>query len=212
MSEKERELIARHESGHAVVGWFLEHADPLLKVTIVPRGGGALGFAQYLPKEVQLYNQDQLTDMMCMTLGGRAAEEVFYNRVSTGAADDLNKVTKLAYSQISIYGMNDSIGNLSFPPNENQEGLQAYKPYSEKMAEDIDKEAIKLVKEAYERTLNLIREKRDLVKALSDELLAKETVGHEDIVAILGERPFQTDAYRQFLSNTKDFCGLNLAR
>merc|ERR1719471_654308 len=114
-----------------------------------------------------------------MTLGGRAAEEIFYGKVSTGAADDLNKVTRLAYSQISIYGMNDSIGNLSFPPNENQEGLQTYKPYSEKMAEDIDKEAIRLVKEAYERTLNLIREKQHLVAGLAKELLEKETVGHE---------------------------------
>merc|ERR1719436_264407 len=118
--------------------------------------------------------------MMCMTLGGRAAEEVFYNRVSTGAADDLNKVTRLAYSQISVYGMNNSIGNLSFPPNENQEGLQAYKPYSEKMAEDIDKEAIEMVKNAYERTLNLIRDKKHLVDALSKELLEKETIGHEE--------------------------------
>merc|ERR1711902_276549 len=105
MTDHEKEMIAHHEAGHAVAGWFLEHAEPLLKVTIIPRASGALGFAQYLPKELQLYNAAQLYDMMCMALGGRAAEQIFYDRVSTGAADDLNKVTKIAYGQISVYGM-----------------------------------------------------------------------------------------------------------
>merc|ERR1711972_214720 len=156
MTDTERKTIAYHEAGHAVCGWFLEHAEPLLKVTIVPRGGGALGFAQYLPKELQMYTAEQLYDMMCMTLGGRAAEQIFYGRVSTGAADDLNKVTKLAYGKISIYGMNESIGNLSFPPDQNQAGLQAYKPYSEMMAQKMDMEAMDLVKKAYDRTLELL--------------------------------------------------------
>merc|ERR1712087_554091 len=127
MTLKEKEMIAHHEAGHAVAGWFLENAEPLLKVTIIPRASGALGFAQYLPKELQLYNAAQLYDMMCMALGGRAAEQIFYDRVSTGAADDLNKVTKIAYGQITIYGMNEKLGNLSFPPDQNQDGLQAYK-------------------------------------------------------------------------------------
>merc|ERR1711902_169040 len=105
MTLAEKEMIAHHEAGHAVAGWMLENAEPLLKVTIIPRASGALGFAQYLPKELQLYNKDQLYDMMCMALGGRAAEQIFYDRVSTGAADDLNKVTKIAYGQISVYGM-----------------------------------------------------------------------------------------------------------
>merc|ERR1712087_946852 len=205
MTLKEKEMIAHHEAGHAVAGWFLENAEPLLKVTIIPRGGGALGFAQYLPKDLQLYTAAQLYDMICMTLGGRAAEQIFYNRVSTGAADDLNKVTRLAYGQISIYGMNDSIGNLSFPPDQNQDGLQAYKPYSEMMAEKIDTEAMELVKNAYARTLDLLTEKKDLIAALAKALLEKENLGHEDLVAVLGDRPFKNDDYRNYLSNTKEF-------
>merc|ERR1712176_236812 len=204
MSHTERKTIAYHEAGHAVCGWFLEHADPLLKVTIIPRGGGALGFAQYLPKELQLYSEAQLYDMMCMTLGGRAAEQIFYGRVSTGAADDLNKVTKLAYGQISVYGMNEGIGNLSFPP-ENNDGLQAFKPYSEKMAEKMDEEAMDMVAKAYKRTLELLEDKKELVGKLAQTLLEKENLGHDELVEVLGARPFKNDAYKQYLSNTSEF-------
>merc|ERR1719193_2435079 len=204
MSHTERKTIAYHEAGHAVCGWFLEHADPLLKVTIIPRGGGALGFAQYLPKELQMYNSEQLTDMMCMTLGGRAAEQIFFNKVSTGAADDLNKVTKLAYGQIAIYGMDEGIGNLSFPP-EDGEGLKAYKPYSEATAVMMDQAAMKMVKDAYARTLELLTSKKTYVDKLAKLLLEKETIGHDDIVGVLGHRPFSTDAYREYLTNTKEF-------
>lgn len=175
------------------------------KVTIIPRASGALGFAQYLPKELQLYNAEQLYDMMCMALGGRAAEQIFYGKVSTGAADDLNKVTKIAYGQISIYGMNDKLGNLSFPPEQNDGGIQTFRPYSEKTAELIDEEAKKLVREAYDRTLDLLTEYKDKVKALAESLLEKETIGHEDIVEVLGERPFQNDAYKAYLANTKEW-------
>merc|ERR1719499_945578 len=204
MTDHERHMIAHHEAGHAVCGWFLEHAEPLLKVTVIPRGGGALGFAQYLPKELQMYTSDQLYDMMCMTLGGRAAEQIFYGRVSTGAADDLNKVTKLAYGQISVYGMNEGIGNLSFPP-ENNDGLQAFKPYSEKMAERMDEEAMEMVSKAYKRTLKLLEDKKELVAKLAETLLDKENLGHDELVEVLGERPFKNDAYKQYLSNTTEF-------
>merc|ERR1712048_137230 len=204
MTLKEKEMIAHHEAGHAVAGWMLENAEPLLKVTIIPRASGALGFAQYLPKELQLYNKAQLYDMMCMALGGRAAEQIFYDRVSTGAADDLNKVTKIAYGQISVYGMNDKLGNLSFPP-EDSGGMQAYKPYSEKTAELIDEEAMILVRKAYNDTIDLLTKYKDKVAALAATLLEKETIGHEDIVEVLGERPFQNDAYKVYLENTKEW-------
>eukprot|EP00490_Sorites_sp_Unknown_P025734 CAMPEP_0114672906 /NCGR_PEP_ID=MMETSP0191-20121206/43736_1 /TAXON_ID=126664 /ORGANISM="Sorites sp." /LENGTH=578 /DNA_ID=CAMNT_0001936437 /DNA_START=925 /DNA_END=2661 /DNA_ORIENTATION=+ len=206
LSKQERELIAHHEAGHAVVGWFLEYADPLLKVSIVPRSSGALGFAQYLPKEVTLYNTEQLFDMICMTLGGRAAEQVFFNKISTGAADDLNKVTKLAYSQVSIYGMNDKIGNLSFPPeNNNEGGIQAYKPYSETTATLIDSEAKDIVDRAYKRVIELVTEKKQLVKNLAMALLENEVIEHDKIVQILGPRPHPNDAYTMYLENTKEF-------
>merc|ERR1719499_2298730 len=173
MTAHERDMIAHHEAGHAVCGWFLEHAEPLLKVTVIPRGGGALGFAQYLPKELQMYTSDQLLDRMCMTLGGRAAEQIFFNKVSTGAADDLNKVTKLAYGQIAIYGMDEGIGNLSFPP-EDGDGLKAYKPYSEATAVLMDQAAMKMVKDAYARTLDLLESKKKYVQKLAELLLEKE--------------------------------------
>merc|ERR1711933_183257 len=151
-----------------------------------------------------MYTAEQLYDMMCMALGGRAAEQIFYGRVSTGAADDLNKVTKMAYGQISVYGMNEGIGNLSFPP-ESGEGLQAFKPYSEKMAEKMDEEAMETVKKAYKRTIDLLTEKKDIVEKLATALLEKENLGHDELVEVLGERPFKNDAYKQYLANTTDF-------
>merc|ERR1712087_155920 len=205
MTLKEKEMIAHHEAGHAVAGWFLEHGEPLLKVTIIPRASGALGFAQYLPKELQLYNAAQLYDMMCMALGGRAAEQIFYDRVSTGAADDLNKVTKIAYGQITVYEMNDMLGNLSFPPENQEGGMVTYRPYSEKTAEMIDEEAQKLVRKAYQDTLDLLTKYKDQVSALAAELMSKETINHADIVAVLGERPAQNDAYRAYIENTKEW-------
>lgn len=205
MSTSEKELIAHHEAGHAVAGWFLEHAEPLLKVTVIPRANGALGFAQYLPKEVQLYTFSQLYDMMCMALGGRAAEEIFFSRVSTGAADDLSKVTKIAYSSITVYGMNERLGNMSFPPDQSGDQYNAYRPYSEKTAEIIDEEAKKLISNAYSDTLKLLKEKKSYVSSLAAQLLEKETINHDDIVAVLGERPFKNDAYREFLKNTEEF-------
>jgi len=139
-----------------------------------------------------------------MTLGGRASEQIFFKKVSTGAADDLNKVTKLAYGQIAIYGMDEGIGNLSFPP-EDGDGLKAYKPYSEATAVLMDQAAMKMVKDAYARTLDLLESKKKYVQKLAELLLEKETIGHDEIVEVLGQRPFSTDAYREYLANTKEF-------
>ena len=285
MSAHERRIVAYHEAGHAVVGWFLENADPLLKVcrprvsvpclccrlcrsslgehkrsslllisaqvTIVPRDSGALGFAQYLPKEVALYNQNQLEDRMCMSLGGRAAEQVFFGRVSTGAVDDLNKVTKQvgpsplscsgpsiaflfqAYSQIGVYGMSKTLGNVSFQRDEGDYGSQ--RAYSEKTAEvrfsvhttlcsimtrlrrSIRRSKNSSLRRTSERC-NSLRKRRISSKHLpkscwrceqfsavltEQHVPQVETVSHEVIIEILGERPFQTDAYREFLTNSR---------
>merc|ERR1711973_783133 len=143
LQPEEKKTVAYHEAGHAVAGWFLEHADPLLKVSIIPRGKG-LGYAQYLPKEQYLYTTEQLFDRMCMTLGGRAAEKIFFNRITTGAQDDLQKVTKSAYSQITQFGMNDVVGNVSF--EQPQQGEMVFdKPFSEATAQLVDEEAKKLI-------------------------------------------------------------------
>lgn len=204
MTDSERKTIAYHEAGHAVCGWFLEHAEPLLKVTIIPRGGGALGFAQYLPKELSLYTKDQLYDMMCMTLAGRAAEQQFFGRVSTGAADDLNKVTKLAYSINSVYGMGTAIGQLSYQQDPGSEG-SFYRPHSEETARDIDMSCKDLIDEAYKRTQALIEEKKSYVESLGDRLLKDEQLGHDELVEVLGARPFENDSYRNYIKNTTEF-------
>jgi len=201
MSKEEKELVAYHEAGHAIVGWFLEHADPLLKVTIIPRGAAALGYAQYLPKEVALYNPDQLLDRMCMALGGRAAEEVFFKKISTGAADDLKRVSQMAYAQVSIYGFNKRIGQVSFQEDEGQQRFD--KPYSEATARMIDEEVRGMIDKAYTRTLEVVEEYRDKCEALAKLLLEKETINHDQIVSVLGARPFDTDAYQEYLSTTR---------
>lgn len=198
MSKEERTIVAHHEAGHAVAGWFLEHADPLMKVTIIPRTSGALGFAQYLPKEVFLRTRAQIMDLVCMALAGRAAEEVFFGRVTTGAQDDLKRVTNIVYGTIQVYGMNPRLGQLSFPKDPN--AFWDERPYSEKTARLMDEEARSIVNEAYERTLQLMRDKKAQVEAVANLLLDKETVTHDDLVALIGERPFPGDpAYQQFV-------------
>jgi len=182
----------------------LEHAEPLLKVTIIPRGGGALGFAQYLPRELQLHTRDQLYDMICMTLAGRAAEQVFFNKVSTGASDDLNKVTRIAYAINQIYGMGDAIGQLSYQQSPGEE-QQMYRLHSESTAQKIDDACRQLVDEAYARTVALITEQKQHVENLGDKLLEVEQLGHDELVEVLGPRPFQNDSYVNFLKNTADF-------
>ena len=187
ISRVERETVAYHEAGHAVVGWFMEHAEPLLKVSIVPRGSSALGFAQYLPNENVLATTEQLSDMMCMTLGGRAAEDVMLGKISTGAQNDLEKVTKMAYNMTAVYGLNQKIGLLSFPKGDND----FKSPYSEDTARMIDEEVRELVDKAYLRTVALVREKKAVVESLARALLDKEVLQRHDLVKVLGERPFK---------------------
>ena len=189
VNKTERRTVAYHEAGHAVVGWFLEHAEPLLKVSIVPRGSAALGFAQYLPNENLLATTQQLIDMMCMTLGGRAAEQVMLGKISTGAQNDLEKVTQMAYNTVAVYGMNEKIGLLSFPKDE--QSLKS--PYSEDTARMIDEEVRLLVDTAYKRTLALVKEKKHLVEAMAQGLLDKEVLQRHDLVKLLGDRPFVSE-------------------
>jgi len=200
MSKEERNVVAHHEAGHAIAGWFLEHADPLLKVTIVPRSSGALGFAQYLPKEVFLRTQEQIMHIVCMALAGRAAEEVFFGKVTTGASDDLRRVTDLVYSIIRDYGMNPKVGQLAFPKDPN--AGPGDKPYSDYTAETMDDEARRIVDEAYQRTVDLITEKKEAVGKVADLLLEKETINHDDIYDLVGPRPSTNhDAYNEYVSS-----------
>ena len=189
ISPEEKKIIAYHEAGHAVCGWFLEHAYPLLKVTIVPRGVAALGYAQYTPKEQYLYDTEQLMDQMCMTLGGRASEDIFFGKISTGAQNDLQQVTRLSYSMVTVYGMNDKVGKVSFydPQQENT----FTKPYSEETGKLIDDEVRKLVDEAYVRTKNLLTEKRVEVEKIALALLDREVLQQHDVEELLGKRPFE---------------------
>ena len=189
ISPEEKEIIAYHEAGHAICGWYLEHAYPLLKVTIVPRGTAALGYAQYTPKEQYLYNTDQLIDQICMTLGGRASEDIFFGKISTGASNDLQQITKIAYSMVTVYGMNDKVGNISYydPAQENY----FTKPYSEETGKMIDHEVRKLIDEAYIKTKKLLQEKRGDVEKLAKELLVKEVLFKSDVEALIGKRPFE---------------------
>jgi AFG3 family protein len=185
----EKEIIAYHEAGHAICGWFLEHAYPLLKVTIVPRGSAALGYAQYTPKEQYLYNTDQLMDQIRMTLGGRAAEEIVFGKISTGASNDLQQITKIAYSMVTAYGMNERIGNVSFhdPSQENT----FTKPFSEETGKIIDEEVRKIIEIAYVETKQLLVLKRKEVELLAKELLEKEVLHKSDVEELIGKRPFE---------------------
>ncbi|XP_047982527.1 ATP-dependent zinc metalloprotease FTSH 8, mitochondrial-like isoform X1 [Salvia hispanica] len=189
VSKIERRTVAYHESGHAVVGWFLEHAEPLLKVTIIPRGVAALGFAQYIPNENLLATEEQLFDLTCMALGGRAAEQVLLGKISTGAQNDLERVTKMTYDQVAVYGFSKKVGLLSFPNR--GDGFGMTKPYSSKTANLIDTEVREMVAKAYNRTLQLIEEHKEQVAKVAELLLEKETLHQDDMVCVLGERPFQ---------------------
>jgi AFG3 family protein len=188
ISPDEKKIIAYHEAGHAVAGWFLEHAHPLVKVTIVPRGIAALGYAQYLPKEQYLYTTEQLIDQMCVSLGGRAAEDLIFGRVTTGAQNDLERVTQQAYAMVTYYGMNTEIGNLSFA---NQDGEYSFqKPYSDELASQIDKEVRKLIDESYQRTKSLLKVHHADLEKVAQTLLEREVIFKDDLKLIIGERPF----------------------
>ncbi len=201
ISPEEKRIVAYHEAGHAIAGWFLEHADPLVKVSIVPRGVAALGYAQYLPKEQFLYTTEQLLDGMCMTLGGRVAEDIVFNKISTGAQNDLERITKLSYAMVTIYGMNDKVGNVSF--NDTQGEYQFNKPYSEKTSEMIDVEVRNQIEKAYNRTKQLLTDKREGLEKLAEKLLEKEILFQSDLEEILGKRPFDNrTTYDEFVNGT----------
>lgn len=201
MSETERRTIALHESGHAVAGWFLKNADPLLKVSIQPRSNGALGFAQYLPEEMALHSEQAILDKIAVSLGGRAAEDLFVGRISTGASDDLDKVTKMAYAMVGVYGMNPKIGLVSYSQNDSSQ--QFYKPYSDATGALIDSEAKLIIDAQYTRVKEILTEKQGVLKEMAEELLKHDTLVYNQLVAVLGERPFQIkDAYKQFVTAT----------
>lgn len=186
----EKKAIAYHEAGHATVSWLVEHASPLVKVTIVPRGR-SLGAAWYLPDERHLTTTEQMLDEICAALGGRAAEDVMYGKVSTGALSDLEKVTKQAYAMVTIYGLNERVGNISYYDSSGQSEYTFGKPYSEKTAQAIDEEVSRIVEGQYTRAKRILTENKDKLTALATQLLEKEVIFKEDLEKIFGERPFQ---------------------
>ncbi|AWV98973.1 ATP-dependent zinc metalloprotease FtsH [Arcticibacterium luteifluviistationis] len=199
ISPEEKEIVAYHEAGHAVAGWFLEHANPLVKVSIVPRGAAALGYAQYLPKEQFLYRTEQLFEEMCMSLGGRVAEDIVFGKISTGALSDLEKITKMAYGMVTVYGLNEEIGNISFHDSK-QADYSFTKPYSEYTAQKIDQEVKKLVDKAYKLTKELLLSKRKELDILAKALLEREIIFQSDLVGLIGERPFETlTTYQEYM-------------
>ncbi len=190
ISPEEKEIIAYHEAGHAIIGWFLKFASPLVKVTIVPRGIGTLGYAQYLPKEEYITRTEALLDRMCMTLGGRAAEKIMFDKVSTGAQSDLDHVTKMAYSMVNVFGMNDKVGNVSYYGMA-QEGFQ--RPYSDETARIMDNEVRNLIESQYERAQSLLKEHRKELETLAQELLRKEVLHKTDVERLIGPSPFHKE-------------------
>lgn len=200
ISPEEKKIVAYHEAGHAIAGWFLEHVDPLVKVSIVPRGVAALGYAQYLPKDQYLYTTEQLLDGVCMTLGGRVAEDIVFGKISTGASNDLERVTKTCYAMVTMYGMSEKVGQLNFFDPQSEYAMT--KPYSEKTAEMIDSEVRQLVHDAYGRTKQLLIEKKALLTTVAERLLEKEIIFQTDLEEMLGPRPFGTKTtYQEFMES-----------
>ena len=189
ITQEEKKTIAFHEAGHAMVSWLLEYAAPLVKVTIVPRGQ-SLGAAWYLPEERMIVRTEQMLDEMCATLGGRAAEKVIFDKISTGALSDLEKVTRQAKAMVTVYGLNDEIGNITYYDSSGQSDYSFSKPYSEETAQKIDKEISQIVENQYERACDLVNKNQDKLTALANRLLEKEVIFKDDLVSILGKRPF----------------------
>lgn len=188
LSPEEKRTVAYHEAGHAICGWYFKYADPLLKVSIIPRGQGALGYAQYLPAgETYLMNVNQLMDRMAMTLAGRVSEELHFDTVTSGASDDFNKVTRMATAMVTKWGMSKAIGYLYFE----EEDQKLHKPFSEETARNIDHEVRRIVDEAYNQCRDLLTEKKKEIGLVAEELLAKEVLGRDDLIRILGKRPFE---------------------
>lgn len=199
ISPREKRIVAYHEAGHAVSAWHLEHASPLVKVSIVPRGLAALGYAQYLPKEQYLYTYNQLFDYMCTALGGRAAEDIVFGEVSTGAQNDLERITESAYAIVTRYGMNEKVGQVSFKQSEE---YNFTKPYSEATSRIIDEEVKKIIDKAYKETVAILENKRSDLEAIAQELLAKEVIFKEDVVRLIGARPFEDE--EDLFANSED--------
>ena len=193
ISPEEKKTIAYHEAGHATVSWLLEHANPLVKVTIVPRGQ-SLGAAWYLPEERQITRTAQMLDEMCALLGGRAAEEVIFSQISTGALSDLERTTKMAQAMVTIYGLNDKLGNISYYDSSGQQNFFMDKPYSDDTAKVIDKEISILVESQYERAKKILSENKDKLDKLAEKLLEKEVIFRDDLEEVFGKRPFDSDS------------------
>ena len=196
ITKEEKNTIAFHEAGHAIVSWLLEHAAPLVKVTIVPRGQ-SLGAAWYLPEERLIVRTEQMLDEMCATLGGRAAEKIMFNKISTGALSDLEKVTKQARAIVSVYGLNDKIGNITYYDSSGQTDYNFTKPYSEETAKKIDEEISLIIEKQYKRACDILKKNKTKLSALASRLLEKEVIFKEDLVKILGERPYSKEALKK---------------
>jgi AFG3 family protein len=192
LTPEEKKTVAYHEAGHAICGWYFQFADPLLKVSIIPRGSGALGYAQYLPgggNDVVLMNVKQLMDRMAMTLGGRVSEELHFDTVTSGASDDFNKVTRMATAMVTKWGMSN-LGYIYYPDGSESQEAQLQKPFSESTAQAIDAEVKRIVNEAYKQCRQLLEEKKKEVGIVAEELLAKEMLTRDDMVRLLGQRPW----------------------
>lgn len=189
LNPKEKKTVAYHEAGHAICGWYFQYADPLLKVSIIPRGQGALGYAQYLPAgDTYLMTVQQLMDRMAMTLAGRVSEELHFESVTSGASDDFNKVTRMATAMVTKWGMSDKIGYIYYEDDSSQ---QLHKPFSEETAKNIDQEVRRIVDEAYKQCKDLLIEKKAEIGLVAEELLSKEVLGRDDLIRILGPRPWE---------------------
>lgn len=187
LNPEEKRVVAYHEAGHAICGWYFKYADPLLKVSIIPRGQGALGYAQYLPAgDTYLMNVNQLMDRMAMSLGGRVSEELHFETVTSGASDDFNKVTKLATAMVTQWGMSQKVGYIHY----DDDPQQLKKPFAETTAQKIDEEVRRIVDEAHKQCKDLLIAKKDEVKIVAEELLSKEVLSRDDMVRLLGKRPF----------------------
>lgn len=190
LNPEEKKVVAYHEAGHAIAGWYFKYADPLLKVSIIPRGQGALGYAQYLPSgDTYLMNVNQLMDRMAMTLAGRVSEELHFETVTSGASDDFNKVTRMATAMVTKFGMSKKVGYLYF---EDDPSRQLHKPFSEETARNIDSEVRRIVEEAYKQCKELLIEKKAEVGIVAEELLKKEVLSRDDMIRLLGKRPFES--------------------
>lgn len=209
LAPEEKKTVAYHEAGHAICGWFLEYADPLVKVSIIPRGQGALGYAQYLPKDQYLTSEEQFKHRMIMTLGGRVSEELHFDTVTSGASDDFKKITQMAQQMILNLGMSDKLGQICYDTGDNGNGFKVHNNYSEETARVIDQEVKRLIDEAYVACHKLLKEKIDLVDQVAEELFKKEVLTREDMIRICGKRPFleRNDAFDKYIQGQDAFKG-----